>query len=85
MTAQRKDFTPTKEYSVDVLESTVDEKDEAPVKPIPDIAADSKVCVWGNGDELKLRQCSSHFKTGDCHTFDGGHTSWTEKSTSAWD
>ena len=58
---------------------------EAPVKPMPALAIDAKVYVWSNGDELKLKRHFSHFKNGDCHTFDLGHTSWTGESTTAWD
>ena len=60
-------------------------KFEVPEKPLPKLEVDTKVLVWCKGDELKLKRHFSHFKNGDCHTFDGGRTSWTGGSTSAWD
>ena len=60
-------------------------KIETPVKPLPHLEVDTNVLVWSNTDELKLKRHFSHFKNGDCHTFDGGHTSWTGGSTSPWD
>ena len=58
---------------------------EAPPKPLPDLQVDTKVYVWSNADGLKLKRHFSHFKNGDCHTFNGGLSSWTGESTTSWD
>jgi len=59
-------------------------KIEAPKKPLPDLAVDAKVFVWGNGYEYRLKRHFSHFENGKLRAFDGGHTSWTGVYTSVW-
>ena len=58
---------------------------EAPPKPITDLPVDTKVLVWLDGSRDKYRRHFSHFENGGCHTFSGGHTSWTGLTTTAWD
>lgn len=58
---------------------------EAPPKPLPDLPVDAKVLVWLDGSRDKYRRHFSHFENGGCHTFCGGHTSWTGGTTTAWD
>ena len=90
-------YFTNEEYKTYTTEGLYDEEDlsrtlfwdevviEAPAKPMPSLSVNANVYVWCNGDGLKLKRHFSHFKNGDCHTFDGGHTSWTGGSTSAWD
>ena len=58
---------------------------EAPQKPLPDLAVDAKVFVWGKEYEYRLKRHFSHFENGVLHTFDSGDTSWTGESTTGWD
>ena len=57
-------------------------------KPMPSLAVDAKVLVWGDGHPRKLARHFSHFENGKIRTFDSGLTSWTSRlrpGTSAWD
>lgn len=57
---------------------------EAPPKPLPKLEVDTKVVVLDN-DGSKINRYFSHFdKDGVLCAFDGGRTSWTGVSTSAW-
>lgn len=87
-----KEYTADGFYDEDDIQQTLfwDEVViEAPVKPLPDLVVGAKVLVWDNGYENgyehRVKRHFSHFKNGDCHTFDLGHTSWTGGSTTAWD
>ena len=63
---------------------------EVPVKPMPSLAVDAKVLVWGDGQgpTRKSARHFSHFENGRIRTFDAGLTSWTSRlrpETSACD
>lgn len=56
---------------------------KAPVKPLPEIAVDTKVIVWNNG-ESKSNRYFSHFSGGQIECFADGKTSWTTTRTTGW-
>lgn len=59
-------------------------KIEAPQKPLPDLAVDTKVIVW-NSVVPKTKRHFSHFSPeGKIVCFDKGLTSWTSDGTSEW-
>lgn len=58
---------------------------KAPVKPMPVLQVDAKVLVWEGSSRNKFYRHFSHFENNKIHAFDGGLSSWTGSSASAWD
>lgn len=56
-----------------------------PEKPMPALQVDTKVLVWENNPRNKFYRHFSHFENNKIHAFDGGLSSWTGSSASAWD
>lgn len=57
---------------------------EAPEKPIPELAVDTKVIVW-DSDMFRCKRYFSHFNSsGEIECFVHGKTSWTTEDTVDW-
>ena len=57
---------------------------EAPTKPLPDLAVDTKVIVWSDTTPKTKRHFSHFSPSGEMMCFVNGMTSWTTSVTSGW-
>ena len=59
----------------------------SPKKPLPSLAVDTCVLVWGDDEKDKQKRYFSHFDSeGNIHCFEWGATSWSSNgNTVLWD